>query len=728
MIEGKEYFVFEGVPLTGWTGPGNSRLHLVHTMYEWKHLHAQMMKQKLVACDTETTGLRWYRDRIVGMSFGWGLDHFYVPVRHEASRSHPDILPQLNMEDLVDDLKAFFGRSDLTTIWANCKFDWHMYLNEGIECYNTVFHDVITGWKFYDENSPGGLKEISTGWRDTLGNYVPGVVGKDANIFEKEIRDWRVAETVIRKKHYREQLKSMVDAMEKMPQYQGVKRIPLRKIAAESPLLNNRDRDVKLEEIHYGLIPIEMMARYAALDTYLTWQVYNHIMKNVKFDKQKLKLYVNEHKLSKVLFDAERRGVHVDMKTLQDAAPKYNALVAEREQALRFVLPEGYRDINIRSNDQIAAAMVAAGVDLGEPNEDGKYSVNRKALNKVASHPVVKGLLEFRQFAKMVDTYIIGLQDFVTPEGKVHGSFNQNVRTGRMSCQAPSLLNIPRKDDTIRNAFVCPKDYVMVIPDFSQIEVRLLAHESKDPLLLDTYAKGQDVHTRTMCEVFGHNVDEVTGILEDEDHPRHKELSLLRSATKTIVFGIIYGISSFGLAEQIKRPEKYADLSQDDWQRVCEDYIRAYFDKYLYVKRFVNSTIRELRADGQVTNAYGRVRHLPYVNAYKLTRDPKTRRFESRAERQAVNFKIQGMAADMFKEVVVRVHETLKGTQSALVNVIHDEIWFYVHRDDLDVVPKLKHNMEDFNLSVPIVAEFSYSTTSWANKLKGFPPPGLVIA
>lgn len=730
MIDGTEYTILDGVPFSSWDGPKGVKLMIANTMYEWKALHAMMMKQPLVACDTETTGLRWYKEgiHIIGMSFGWGLHHFYVPVRHVASRTHPHVLPQLSMDDLREDLQKFFAREDLTTVWANAKFDWHMYENDGIDASKGVYHDVLTAWKFYDENAPGSLKDISTGWRDNMGNYIPGVVGKDANMFEKEIRDWRVTECARIKQDYRDMLKEITNALEKDPQYQGVKRNELKKIAAKSPLLSAEDRDKKLTDVHYGLVPIDMMARYAAMDTFLTWQVYQFVMQNVNFDKKKLKLYVNEHKLSRVLFSAERRGVHLDLEKLKTAEPVYEEAIATKEQALRSLIPEEFADINLASNDQLAVVLKACGLPLDKVTKTGKTVVDRKVLNKLLYSPVVAALLDLRQTVKVTNTYISGLQNFVS-NGLVHGSFNQNMKTGRMSCQAPSLLNIPKKDDTIRASFTCPPDHYFVIPDFSQIEVRLLANESQDPLLLDTYAKGQDVHTRTMCEVFGHNIDEVTGILEDEAHPQHKELSLLRSATKTIVFGIIYGISSFGLAEQIKRPSRYAHLDLKSWQAVCEEYIRAYFDKYLYVKRFINRTNREVHEDGFVTNSYGRVRHLPYANALKLAKGEVSeerykflRSLQSRAERQAVNFKIQGMAADMFKEVVIRVHNRLQGTRSHLVNMIHDEIWFYVHKEDANVIPLLKHDMEDFNMRVPIVAEFTYSTTSWANKIKGFPP------
>lgn len=725
MIEGTKYEVLNGVPFSMWDGPDGVKLFLCNTMHEWRCLHSMLMHEPMIACDTETTGLRWYKEgvHIIGMSFGWGLHHFYVPVRHVASRTSPNVLPQLEMEDLTEDLRSFFSRRDMSLLWANAKFDWHFYENEGVPAHKAVYHDVLTSWKFYDENSPGSLKSIATGWKDQMNRYVKGVVGSSANMFEKEVRDWRVNECAFIRQSYRDRLREITLELEKRPEYQGVKKVALRGIAAQDPSLSVSDKNKKLEDIHYGFVPIDIMARYAAMDTYLTWKVHAFVMKNVKFDAKRTKLYITEHRLTPVLFEAERQGTFIDLDNLKSVQPIFEEQIRIKNDLLVELLPDGYKNINVNSTAQLGPALIAAGVPLTKRQaKTNNLIVDKKALSKVASYPLVEALLDYRKSVKITDTYIVGLQDFVSNNGRVHGSFNQNMRTGRMSMSNPSLLNIPKKDTTIRNAFIIDDDYYFVIPDFSQIEVRLLAHESKDPLLLDTYAKGQDVHTRTMCEVFGYDINEVTGILLDENHPKFREVDLLRSATKTIVFGIIYGISALGLAEQIKRPDKYLHYSPEDWLSVCEEYIRAYFDKYLYVKRFINSVKRQVKADGYVTNAYGRVRHLPYANAVKITGDYSLKKLESRAERQAVNFLIQGMAADMFKEVVIRAHNTLKGTKSHLVNLIHDEIWFYIHKSEVEIVHELKRNMEDFNLLVPIIAEFSYSTTSWAQKLKGFPP------
>ncbi len=282
-----------------------------------------------------------------------------------------------------------------------------------------------------------------------------------------------------------------------------------------------------------------------------------------------------------------------------------------------------------------------------------------------------------------------------------------------MSCSDPNLTNIPGADDTIRSAFIPPADCLYIFADYSQIEVRLTAHYSQDPLLLDAYAKNQDIHTRTMCEVFGEFYDEAIEILGDESHPRHKELKFLRGVTKRINFGIIYGVGAPGLSEQIdKHKAGFGHATQKEWQEQCQKYIDDYLAKYLGVKRFINKYNREVKKSGQVENSFGRVRHLPGALSREFWR-------QGRAQRQAVNFVIQGTAADMFKTAVVRVDEFLiaQKAKTKIVNLVHDEIQLYMPKDEIPLLRGIKERMEDFpDYTVPILADFEWTTQNWARK------------
>jgi len=281
----------------------------------------------------------------------------------------------------------------------------------------------------------------------------------------------------------------------------------------------------------------------------------------------------------------------------------------------------------------------------------------------------------------------------VRREGKV-------VITG--NCQ-----NIPAKTKVIRRAFVCPDGHLMVFIDYSQIEVRLTAHYSKDPVLLDAYnVTHRDVHTNTMCEVFGHNYDEAIKILDDSSHPMYDELSLLRKVAKTTNFLVIYGGGADNLRAKISSPKR--QFSKDK----CQTFIDKYFNKLRKLKKWINRVSAQVLVDKYVQNYFGRYRRFPELEDLQKLQ-PWER---GRCQRQAVNFLIQGTAADLFKVAMVRVGEILKGMKSRLVMVIHDEIVFYIHKSEIDVLSSIVKTMEDWHFDVPIIAEVSYATNSWAGK------------
>jgi DNA polymerase-1 len=505
--------------------------------------------------------------------------------------------------------------------------------------------------------------------------------------------------------------------------YQHLNRNGLKKYIAENLFQNHKYAKAGKEEIHYGMIPISLMTEYAALDTFLTYKVYEFCVKNIEWTPGLTALYKNEMQLLLALFEAEEHGVRIDRNLLDKAGIELQTQIDELDLKIRSVLG----DINLKSVQQLAGALQAQGVELTkfteatedlENEEDRKYAVDKKVLEKLKSkHDIVKDILKLREFAKIKGTYVDGILEKITDDNVLHCSFNQNVSTGRMSSQDPNLQNIPARDKTIRNSFIpWSDDYTYIFADYSQIEVRLTAHYSKDPLLLDAYAKGQDIHTRTFCEMFGLDIAEVTAALKDEAHPKYKEYSLLRGVAKRINFGIIYGVGAPGLSEQIERPEKYKKLDDEAWVGVCQSYIDMYLSKYVGVKRFVNQGNRLVKQNSEVANCFGRVRHLPHAKATKIMKNDELYWMEARAQRQGVNFLIQGTAADMFKIAVVRIRNILKGKKSKLVNFVHDEVQIYLHKDEDYLLPKIKYAMEHWNFCVPVIAEFSSSKFSWGAK------------
>lgn len=707
-----------GVDMDTYTGILDTKLHLVDTSLAFDAFFDLLMKQKLVMCDTETSGFRYFKDdHMVGASFGWEKTHFYVPFRHEASLLGGPVLRQLNWDDIKDRIQQFFNQQDVFTVWHNYKFDAHFYRRDGV-IIRTPFHDTRILWHLFDESAPGRLKGIASGWVDDMGRKHKGIVHPDAASKEGEIGRWRASEASTRRSALTLLIKEKAEELSSEPMYQGYTKTQLKKHLRLSVYQDHEYADATKDSIHYGLIPIPLMCEYAGLDTFLTGMVYKYCIKNVEWTPKLKKLYINELKLSKALIDIEEAGLVIDAEHLTAAGHRFTA---EEEDLTKKILTNlGDPDLNLGSNQQLAAALISHGVRLTKQTSAGRYSVDKGVLEKLSGdYPIVADLLRLRLIKKLRNTYVESILDKLVGNNILHCSFNQNVSTGRMSSSDPNLQNIPGADDTIRAAFIPPDDdHFYVFIDYSQIEVRLTAHLSEDPLLLDAYAKDQDIHTRTMCEVFGEFYNQAEEILGDKDHPRHKELKMLRTITKRINFGIIYGVGAPGLSEQIDKDKAgFTDLSQKDWIAQCQKYIDSYLSKYLGVKRFINKGSREVKKNARVTNSFGRVRHLPHARATKIFRDKQYYWLEGRAERQGVNFLVQGEAADLFKIAVVRVHELLKGKRSKIVNLVHDEIQLYMHKSELHLLHDIKAAMEDFtDYIVPIIADYDWAPTNWAAK------------
>ena len=242
----------------------------------------------------------------------------------------------------------------------------------------------------------------------------------------------------------------------------------------------------------------------------------------------------------------------------------------------------------------------------------------------------------------------------------------------------------------------------------------MTAHYSRDKVLLDVYNRThQDVHTRTMCEVFGgHSYDEAVVILEDYGHKLHEELDQQRKVAKMTNFLIIYGGNAKTLAARISTPEKVYTEAE------CKQFMRNYFDRLKGVRRWITRTKMGLRETGWVQNHFGRYRRFPdLLKLLKRSYQGGDTKWKiERAERQAVNFLIQGSCADLFKIAMVRAHAALRGMRSEVIMPIHDELVFYWHLDEIDHLGSVKTKMEDFNFAIPMTVDVSYSTTNWAGK------------
>jgi DNA polymerase I-like protein with 3'-5' exonuclease and polymerase domains len=711
-----------GVTLSVWNGVCDSKLHLINEEAEWEAVWPLMQHQKLMAFDTETTGFQWYKnDRICGFSFGWKDMHFYVPIRHKDSVLGKEQPKQLNLEYLRPYLNEMFAREDLTLIFWNRKFDHHMMWADGfsITCKK---HDGRVLWHLFDENAPGRLKTIASGWKDELRRQHTGLVDPQANAKEHLIDLWRDKESKARKQIYRNAIMREADRLESSIEHQDKTRHVLKKWIAEQPgFVDHIYRNTSKEDIDYSYIPVSMMVEYAALDTFITYKVYAYCVQNLNWTTNMSALFKNETMLTDVLFDAETTGVKIDRKKMIETGEKFAKEIAE----LQIRIAEKLGDINLASTQELAGVLLEQGVELTEQTEKStednvKWKLDKKILKKLENdHEAIADILRLRELSKLKGTYIDGILPKLTDDDILHCNFNQNVKTGRMSSSDPNLQNIPGKNPVIRDLFIPLSDeYDYILIDYSQIELRLTAHYSQDPILMDAYFKGQDIHTRTFCEMFGFDLERAKTILADEDHAEYLSVYGLRSAAKIINFGIIYSVSAQGLSEQIKRPQQYYHLSPEEWVAQCEEFINQYLQVYKGVRRFMSQASAMVAKQGFIETYFGRIRHLPTAHATKITGDRKLFWMEKKAQRQGVNCAVQGTAADLFKIAMNRIYKILGGTKSKLVSAVHDEVHIYLHKSERHLLPKIKYAMENFNFSVPIVVDVSIASPTWGKKRK----------
>ncbi len=398
-----------------------------------------------------------------------------------------------------------------------------------------------------------------------------------------------------------------------------------------------------------------------------------------------------EEPLAKVLAQMERDGVKVDLARLKEFAEGLRRELAEREARIREMADEP--SLNISSPKQVGDLLFdKLKLDpRAKKSGKGQYTTDEATLVAIADrHPIVEEILEFRAVKKLLSTYIEPFPSYISEkDGRVHTTFNQALTaTGRLSSSNPNLQNIPVRTERgkeIRKAFVPGiPDGLIVSADYSQIELRIMAHLSCDTHLTQAFRDGVDVHAATAAKIFRIPVEEVT---------REQ-----RGMAKTANFGIMYGISSFGLAQRLH-------LSRT----AAKELIDGYFEAFPAIRGFIDDSISFARENGYVETLFGRRRYLPDISARNAT-------VRALAERNAVNAPIQGTSADIIKLAMIRVAEKLKeeGLRSRMVLQIHDELLFEAPAEEVPKLQKLvKDVMENvIQLSVPLTVECS-SGNNW---------------
>ncbi|QOR36446.1 DNA polymerase I [Clostridium sp. 'deep sea'] len=381
--------------------------------------------------------------------------------------------------------------------------------------------------------------------------------------------------------------------------------------------------------------------------------------------------------LATVLAQVEENGISVDSNVLKDMATELNIRINQLTTKIYDLAGE---EFNINSPKQLGLILFdKLGLPVIKKTKTG-YSTSQEVLETLAlEHELPALIIHYRQLAKLKSTYVDGLITLITEQGKIHTTFNQTVTaTGRLSSTEPNLQNIPirlEEGRRIRRAFVPSTDYdFLLAADYSQIELRILAHMSGDPILTDSFTKNEDIHTRTASEVFNVTTDKV-----DRE---------MRARAKAVNFGIVYGMSDYGLARDIKVSRKEAAV-----------YINNYFERYKAVRAYLDQTVVDAKSNGYVETILNRRRYLPNINS----RNYHQRSF---AERIATNTPIQGSAADLIKLAMVRLqHALLKGKyKSRMLLQVHDELILEVTKEELpEIADLLEKTMKNaMQLSVPI--------------------------
>ncbi|WP_168190033.1 DNA polymerase I [Caloramator sp. E03] len=390
-----------------------------------------------------------------------------------------------------------------------------------------------------------------------------------------------------------------------------------------------------------------------------------------------------EMPLIKVLANMEIRGFKVNRETLHNIGFE---LSEEIDRLTGEIYDLAGEEFNINSPKQLGVILFEKlNLPVIKKTKTG-YSTDAEVLDELYDkHEIVEKILNYRQMVKLKSTYVDGLLACISEDNKIHSSFNQTVTaTGRISSTEPNLQNIPIKMEQgrqIRKAFEPSSlDYVILSADYSQIELRVLAHISKDDNLIDAFRNNQDIHRRTASEIFGVSMEEVT--------------PLQRSRAKAINFGIVYGLGDFSLAKDLKISRKEA-----------KSYIENYFKRYEGVRKYLDSAIEEGRKNGYVKTILNRVRYIPEINSSNRT-------LRAFGERLAMNTPIQGSAADIIKIAMVNVDRRLEDEmlRSRLLLQVHDELVLEVHKDELQYVAEMvKEEMENaVELLVPLVAEVKW--------------------
>ncbi|MCX5688279.1 MAG: DNA polymerase, partial [Planctomycetota bacterium] len=461
------------------------------------------------------------------------------------------------------------------------------------------------------------------------------------------------------------------------------------------------------EQRTFDTVSLEQATQYAAEDADVALRLREVMMPQIEQDSLASLLYDVELPLVEVLADLEFTGIIVDVPELDKQRERLSAKIEELRKQLETTAMESIgRGFDPDSPRQLGAALFnrpcdeppGLGLRATKRTKTG-YSTDAEVLEELAEDdsiqtPIPRLILEYRQLTKLVSTYLVALKDAVHPRtGRVHTSFNQTVTsTGRLASSDPNLQNIPIRTDVgrdIRRAFIAPPGHLIVTADYSQIELRLLAHLSRDPALIEAFQRDEDIHTAVAAQIHGIPLDQVT---RDQ-----------RSGAKMVNFGIVYGITAFGLARRLKVPQDQAAGIIDGYKR-----------RFSGITTFLQECIEQARSNGYVETMLHRRRPIPDAHSSNPAR-------RALAERLAINSVVQGSAADLIKLAMVQLHRAIANAASGsalhgskMLLQIHDELVFECPQDKaLAIEKEVAGAMEQaMTLTVPLKVD-AHSGRSW---------------
>ena len=583
----------------------------IESFEELKLLVEKMMKQEIVAFDTETEGLNALETDIVGISFSWqkGIG-YYLPIKNNKS-AH---------EKSFEILRPFFESTEIIKVGHNIKFDIQVLHKYNVKVSPPIY-DTMVAHYLINPDMRHNLDTLSESYL----NYSPISI-----------------ESLIGKK--------------------GKNQISM--------------RDVSIDKI----------TDYASEDADITLQLKSIFDKEIEVNNLSKIFYDIEIPMINVLSEMETEGIKIDTSYLEKLDKEFEE---DLEKLKKEIFKKSGEEFNLNSPKQLGEILFDKLKLVSKPKKTktGQYSTSEEVLSSLANdHKIIEDILEWRSLDKLQNTYVKSLPNEVSSlTNRVHSSFNQTVTTtGRLSSNNPNLQNIPIRTangQKIRRAFI-PRasDYILMAADYSQIELRVIASMSNEENMIDAFVNNQDIHTMTASKIY--NVD-------PENVTREQ-----RGNAKTVNFGIIYGVSAFGLSQQ-------TDLNRSESKVIIDNY----FLNYPGLKKYMSDQIDFARNNGYVETIMGRRRYLQNINS-------QNNMLRSSSERNAINAPIQGSAADIIKIAMININSELKkqSLKSKMLLQVHDELVFDVHKSEKDQIKDIvKTTMESaVKLKVPLKIDLKF--------------------